>query len=100
MKHLLIILFFFLLISCGESKITPKEQGECIEAIDVESIRPSVRSFYVDEYGYLCCVVSSTDLIESPDGTAETTYFWCCKPPLRGVKILNLDGAIIGKFTK
>lgn len=100
MKHLLIISSFFLLISCGESKITPKEQGECIEAINIESIRPSVRSFYVDEYGYLCCVVPPTELLESPDGTAETTYSLCCKPPLRGVKILNLDGVVIGKFTK
>lgn len=100
MKHLVIIASLLLCASCGKSKISLEEQGKCIEAIEAESIKPSVQNFYVDEYGYLCCVMSPTDLTDSPDGTAEYTYYLCCKPPLRGVKILNLDGTTIGKFTK
>lgn len=100
MKCLMILASLLLLVSCGERKLSVEEQGECIEAIEAESIKPSVQNFYVDEYGYLCCVISPTDLNESPDGTAESTYTLCCKPPLRGVKILNPDGTVIGKYTK
>lgn len=100
MKYLTVIVSLLLLVSCSESKLSVEEQGKCIEAIEAESIKPSVQNFYVDEYGYLCCVMSPADLNESPDGTAESTYSLCCKPPLRGVKILNPDGTVIGKYTK
>lgn len=100
MKYLSIIVALLLLVSCGDNKLSPEEQGECIEAIEENNIKPSVQNFYVDEYGYLCCIMSPTDLTESPDAIAMYTYSLCCKPPLRGVKILNLDGAVIGKYSK
>ena len=53
MKCLMILASLLLLVSCGESKLSVEEQGECIEAIEAESIKPSVQNFYVDEDGYL-----------------------------------------------
>ncbi len=100
MKHIVIIFALLLLMSCGEQKISVEEKGKCIEAIKETEISMIVQNFYVDDYGYLCCVISPTELIDSPDATAEDTYSFCCQPPLRGVKILNLDGETIGKFKK
>ncbi len=98
MRYLAIIVSLLLLISCGERKLSVEEQGECIEALDETSIEINVDNFYIDEYGYLCCIISPTVLFMSPDEKAEDIYTSCCQPPLRGVKILNPDGAILGKY--
>ena len=100
MKYISIIFFLLLLVSCGEQKISEDEKWECIEAINETEISMMVQNFYVDDYGYLCCLISPTELTDSPDATAEDIYLFCCQPPLRGVKILNLDGETIGKFKK
>lgn len=100
MKHIVIIFALLLLVSCEEQEISVEEKGKCIEAIREKEISMMVQNFYVDDYGYLCCVISPTELTDTPDATAEYTYSLCCQPPLRGVKILNLDGETIGKFKK
>lgn len=100
MKYSSILVALLLLTSCGERKLTPEEQGKCIEAIDETSITGKVQNFYVDEYGYLCCLVSPVDLDDAPDLAAELEYIYCCKPPIRGVKMLNLEGNQIGIYTK
>ena len=100
MKHLILILALLLCASCGNGKLSLEEQEKCKEALNADQIYINVKNFYVDEYGFLCCIVSPTELEESPDNSAEYTYYMSCKPPLRGVKILNLDGVIIGEFSK
>lgn len=98
MKYICIIMLLFVTASCAESTISAEERNECIKAIDAENISIKVQNFYVDEYGYLCCIISPSDLTQSPDQTAEMEYHFCCKPPMRGVKIFNPDGTLIGKY--
>lgn len=95
----LIWLLLPLLVACGESKLPPSELGECIEAIDAEQIPWNFNNVYVDDYGYFCCVMSVSDLRSSPETTAESIYKSCCKPPLRGVKLINVaNGNEIAKY--
>lgn len=99
MKYFTILALSLLLVGCGEKKLSLEEHEKCCNAVVTENINPN-QDYYVDEYGYLCFLVSPTDLTESPNMTAEYVCYLCCKPPLRGVKIFNLDGIIIGKFDR
>jgi len=101
-KIMLCIAIGVLLIACGDQQINPDEQAECTEAIKVDGLpRFVLQSFYIDDYGYLCCVIAVKDLHSSADQKAWSIYGDACQPPIKGVKIINpTDGNILGKYKK